>query len=252
MAKSQAMDGRQSFAWILDVATEDTTASTSTSLEAGKIVIVTGMADSDSGFGTNKSMINKPVLVSKPLTLKTGDKYRLCTPIFLGMAKDKSLNKTKNTQDVTVDADGATNNVCDGLVSISGSISCSFSVDGEGYASNYIKKRFGNIIKIDSTGKPTLTEAITPEKDLVLFAWNARNASANDIIEFDVVPCLFTGINHSASYGSSQSFDIDFTGNATDENGYEAATVQIDAGLSFVQLLATNRAGMDQAAQASA
>ena len=252
MAKSQAMDGRQSFAWILDVATEDTTASTSTSLEAGKIVIVTGMADSDSGFGTNKSMINKPVLVSKPLTLKTGDKYRLCTPIFLGMAKDKSLNKTKNTQDVTVDADGATNNVCDGLVSISGSISCSFSVDGEGYASNYIKKRFGNIIKIDNTGKPTLTEAITTEKDLVLFAWNARNASANDIIEFDVVPCLFTGINHSASYGSSQSFDIDFTGNATDENGYEAATVQIDAGLSFVQLLATNRAGMDQAAGASA
>ena len=251
MAKSQAMDGRQSFAWILDVATEDTTASTSTSLEAGKIVIVTGMADSDSGFGTNKSMINKPVLVSKPLTLKTGDKYRLCTPIFLGMAKDKSLNKTKNTQDVTVDADEATNNVCDGLVSISGSISCSFSVDGEGYASNYIKKRFGNIVKIDDTGKPTLTEAITTEKDLVLFAWNARNASANDIIEFDVVPCLFTGINHSASYGSSQSFDIDFTGNATDENGYEAATVQIDAGLSFVQLLVTNRAGMDKAAQSA-
>lgn len=251
MAKSQAMDGRQSFAWILDVAATDTEASTSTNLEAGKIVIVTGMADSDSGFGTNKGMVNKPVLVSKPLTLKTGDKYRLCTPIFLGMAKDKSLNKTKNTQDVTVDADGATNNVCDGLVSISGSISCSFSVDGEGYASNYIKKRFGNIVKIDSTGKPTLTEAITTEKDLVLFAWNARNATPTDLIEFDVVPCLFTGINHSASYGSSQSFDIDFTGNATDENGYEAATVQMDSGLSFIQLLTTNRAGMDKDAQSA-
>lgn len=251
MAKSQAMDGRQSFAWILDVAAEDTSASTSTNLEAGNIVIVTGMADSDSGFGTNKSLINKPVLVSKPLTLKSGDSYRLCKPIFLGMAKDKSLNKSKNTQDVTVDADGATNNVCDGLVSISGSISCSFSVDGDGYASNYIKKRFGNIINIDKSGKPTLTEAITTEKDLVLFAWNARNASATDLIEFDVVPCLFTGINHSASYGSSQSFDIDFTGNATDENGYEAATVQMDGGLSFIQLLATNRAGMDKAAQSA-
>ena len=251
MAKSQAMDGRQSFAWILDVAAEDTSASTSTNLEAGNIVIVTGMADSDSGFGTNKNLINKPVLVSKPLTLKSGDSYRLCKPIFLGMAKDKSLNKSKNTQDVTVDADGATNNVCDGLVSISGSISCSFSVDGDGYASNYIKKRFGNIINIDKSGKPTLTEAITTEKDLVLFAWNARNASAIDLIEFDVVPCLFTGINHSASYGSSQSFDIDFTGNATDENGYEAATVQMDGGLSFIQLLATNRAGMDKAAQSA-
>ena len=245
------MDGRQSFAWILDVAAEDTSASTSTNLEAGNIVIVTGMADSDSGFGTNKNLINKPVLVSKPLTLKSGDSYRLCKPIFLGMAKDKSLNKSKNTQDVTVDADGATNNVCDGLVSISGSISCSFSVDGDGYASNYIKKRFGNIINIDKSGKPTLTEAITTEKDLVLFAWNARNASATDLIEFDVVPCLFTGINHSASYGSSQSFDIDFTGNATDENGYEAATVQMDGGLSFIQLLATNRAGMDKAAQSA-
>ena len=65
------------------------------------------------------------------------------------------------------------------------------------------------------------------------------------------MPCLFTGINHSASYGSSQSFDIDFTGNATDENGYEAATVQMDAGLSFIQLLTTNRAGMDKDAQSA-
>lgn len=251
MAKSQAMDGRQSFAWILDVAVSDTTASTSTTLEAGKIVIVTGMADSSSGFGANKNMINKPILVSKPLTLKDGDKYRECTPIFIGMAKDKSLNKSKNSQDVTTDADSATNNVCDGLVSISGSISTSFSVDGEGYASNFIKKRFGNIVNIDDTGKPTLTEAITTEKDLVLFAWNARNATPTDLIEFDVVPCLFTGINHSASYGSSQSFDIDFTGNATDENGYEAATVQMANGLAFIQKLVTNRAGMDEAAKKS-
>ena len=50
MAKSQAMDGRQSFAWILDVAATDTEASASTNLEAGKIVIVTGMANSESGF----------------------------------------------------------------------------------------------------------------------------------------------------------------------------------------------------------
>ena len=57
MAKSQAMDGRQSFAWILDVAATDTEASSSTNLEAGKIVIVTGMADSESGFGSNKNLI---------------------------------------------------------------------------------------------------------------------------------------------------------------------------------------------------
>ena len=248
--KSQAMDGRNSFAWILDVAAEDTTASgSSTSLKAGKVVVVTGMATSGSGFGENKEMINKPLLVSKDLTLKEGDKYRLCKTIFIGMAKDKSLNKSKNTQDVTVDADAATNNVCDGLVSISGSISCSFSVDGEGYASNYIKKRFGNIIKIDAEGKPTIIKGSTTEKDLVLFAWNARNAVADDTIEFDVVPCLFTSNNHSSSYGSSQSFDIDFTGNATDENGYEAATVQMEKGLSFVKLLSTNRAGMDEDAK---
>ena len=34
-------------------------------------------------------------------------------------------------------------------------------------------------------------------------------------------------------------------------NGYEAATVQMDAGLSFIQLLTTNRAGMDKDAQSA-
>lgn len=251
MAKSQAMDGRQSFAWLLEVAPTDTEVSSEETLAVGKIVIVTGMASSASGFGDSTSMINKPVIVAKPISLKNGDKYKLCTPYFIGMAKDKSLNKSKNTQDVTVDADGATNNVCDGLVALSGSISTSYSVDGNGYASNIIKKRFGNIINISKEGKVTIDEANTTEKDLVLFAWNARNATPTDIIEFDVVPCLFTGINHSAAYGSSQSFDIDFTGNATDENGYEAATIQVENGLDFIKALSTNRAGMDKDAQSA-
>ena len=58
MAKSQAMDGRQSFAWILDVAAADTEASASTNLEAGKIVIVTGMANPQPGFGINTNLMN--------------------------------------------------------------------------------------------------------------------------------------------------------------------------------------------------
>ena len=68
--KSQAMDGRNSFAWILDVAAEDTTVSgSSTSLKAGNVVVVTGMATSGSGFGEDKEMINKPLLVWQKISL---------------------------------------------------------------------------------------------------------------------------------------------------------------------------------------
>lgn len=249
MAKNQAMDGRQSFAWILEV-TETKVSGATGSLKVGDIVIVTKQAATASAFGTG-DFVNKPFMAVKALTLKEGDEAVKCKPILIGMAKDKSLDRSKNTQDVTVDCDQSTNNVCDGLVSLSGSISCSYSVDGEGYASNYIKKRFGNVIKIAEAGSGTIELADTTDKDLVLFAWNARDAKADDTIEFDVVPCLFTSINHSASYGSSQSFDISFTGNATDENGYEAATVQIEKGLSFIKALSTNRAGMDKDASAS-
>lgn len=244
MAKSQAIDGRQAYAWYLEPGSEELTSA----LAVGDIVIVTAQASTGSKFPTN--WVNKPyIVVSAIATLTEGDKYVKLTPYFIGMAKDKSISKSKNTTSVTVDADAFENSISDGIVSVSGSISMSYSVDGKKYASTFIKQRFGAIDMYSAQGTVEVLEAKTQDKDLILFAWNARDCKADDIVEFDVLPVLFTSLDHGSSYGSSQNMDLNFTGNATDENGYEARTLNIPGGKTVIDKLAKNRAGMDEAAK---
>lgn len=244
MAKSQAIDGRKALVWYLEPGTE-ATGGASTTLAQGTIVVVTAQGET-SAFPSQ--MVNKPYIVNKEGGLavtSANDKYKVCKPYFIGMATSKSLNKSKNTSDITVDADAMTNNICDGIVSTSGSLSMMYSVDGKGYASTFIKQRFGAVDVYSATGTIEKLAAATDEKDILLFAWNARDAKDDDIVEFEVLPVLITSLSHSSSYGSSQSMDVDFTGNAADENGYEARTMMIPGGKAVVTKLATTRAGMD-------
>lgn len=237
MAKSQAIDGRKALVWYLEPAASKTT---SGALAVGDIVIVTKPGNTD--FKGAKA--NAPFIVTKAIASLTDGECIKCSPHFIGMATDKSLNKSKNTQDVTVDADLMTNNICDGIVTTSGSISMMFSVDGKGYASTFIKQRFGAVDVYKDDGSIETLDSATDEKDLLLFAWNARDAKADDIVEFEVIPALITSLNHSSSYGSPQSMDIDFSGNATDENGYEARVMDIPGGKAIIEKLATDRVGM--------
>lgn len=249
MAKnmSQAMDGRKALAWFLDVA-EDPVA---TALAVGDIVIVKTQAESGSKFP--EDWVNKPFICTKEIaSLTDGDTYVKCSPYFIGMATDKSINKSKDTQDVTVDADAQTNSITSGQVSTSGSISMSYSVDGKGYASTFIKQRFGAIDIYGADGYKETLPSKADEKDLILFAWNARDAKDTDLIEFEINAALITSLDHGSSYGSSQNMDINYTGNASDEHGYESRSMMVEGGLTVLKTLAQNRAGMDKVANPSA
>lgn len=237
MAKQQAIDGRQALAWLL----EPTGTEVNTALAVGDIVFITAKASSSSIFGDVPTF--KPFIATKALTPATGDKYVKCNPYFMGFATDKSLNKSKNTSEVTMDYDESQAYVTDGITQISGSVSGSFVIEGAKYATTIIKRRFGDVMEISGEGVATLHAAQTTEKDILMFVWNARDAKVGDDMEIEIVPALITSMAIGGSYGSPQTFNLDFTGNSTDENGYSGATIQVKnvAGL----LPAFTRAGAD-------
>lgn len=241
MAKNQAIDGRQALVWYLE---PETTKMSTGALKVGDVVIVKKTGTTD----FKGAKVNAPYIVTKAIQNLTDGECIKCSSHFIGMATDKSVNKSKNTSDVTCDFDEMTNNITDGQVSTSGSITMMFSVDGKGYASTFIKQRFGAVDVYDANGQVEELSSATDEKDLLLFAWNARDAKVDDIVEFEVIPALITSLDHSSSYGSSQSMSINFTGNASDENGYEARVMQIPGGKAVINALATTRAEANTAA----
>lgn len=237
MALQQAVDGRQALAWLLEPKSGDVA-----SIAVGEIVFITGKKAEGSAFG--EVGIGKPFInaTSGAISVTGEDKCVKVNPYFMGFATDKSLNKSKNTTQVTTDYDEKDNYVSDGITNISGSVSGSFMIEGAKYATTMIKRRFGDVIDMTGTGA-TVLKAQTTEKDLIMFVWNARDAKVDDVLEIEIVPALITSMAIGGSYGSSQSFNIDFTGNSTDENNFEGATIHVKnvAGL----LPAFTRAGAD-------
>ena len=236
MANSQARDGRQSLAFIAG----DKVA-VSGSVAVGDFIVVTAKSASSSAF--KDYPLNKPFFAMKAFSVGEGDTVYKMPLYFLGQATGKSVSHSKNTTDVTIDYDAATNNVTDGIVSTSGSISGSFITEDVAGDSgiNLLKSRFRPLMQIDDTGAVTVQEANTDEKDILVIGWNLRNAKAGDLLEVDVIPALITGLSIGGEYGSSQSFDIDFTGNATDENNFEGSTLQIEATDDFLKTISLAR-----------
>lgn len=229
--QSQARDGRQSLAYILDNFTEVAgTSDTSTTgkLEKGDVVYPTAFATTSSAFGS-MAVLNEPFYCVTDLTLADGDKCQKAEWFFCGQAKGKTLNKTKNTTDVTIDYDRETNYITDGIVSKSGSISGVMLTESLELKSaiNRIKARFGSVTEYNATGISKVMASDTTDKDVILIVWNGRNAKAGDLLEVEIIPVLFTGCNTGADYGNSQSFDLDFSGNATDERGFKGGILNI-------------------------
>jgi len=224
MGLAQARDGRESLAFILTKAATETTTG---SLAVGDIVVVTAKASTGSIFDGIE--INHFFMANKSLTLGTGDKCYKCTPHFLGQATGKTVSSSKNTTDVTIDYDGSANNVCDGIVTKTGSISGSYITELLASTSgvNIIKKRFDSITEIDADGEATYAAASTAAKDLVMIIWNGRTATTTDYIEVEMIPALFTGLSKGGQYNSSQTFDLDFTGCDTDDNGFIGGILQV-------------------------
>lgn len=236
MANSQARDGRLSLAFIGGDPVK------ASSVAIGDFVVVTAKGTS-SVFSDYD--LNRPFFAMKAFTPASGDEVYKIPLYFLGQATGKSLSHSKNTTDVTMDYDEATNNVSDGIVSTSGSISGMFItekiVTDADTGVNILKSRFKTLVQVDSTGKVTKKEAATTEKDLLIICWNLRNAKAGDMLDIDVVPALITGLSIGGEYGSSQSFDIDFTGNASDENNFMGSELQLEATAGLLATFKTAR-----------
>lgn len=229
----QGRDGKKGLAFLLDVE-NGTLVSGGSSLAAGDIGFITAK-DASSIFGAAE--VNTPFFAPAALTLATDDKFFKCTPYFLGFATSKSVSYSKDTQDVTCDYDvaiGKTNNVTDGVVTTSGSISgMNMLASGTTNAINIIKSRFGSILEVTDAGAATLIAADTENKDVIVIIWNFKDVKASgDIYDMEILPVLFTSLSKGADYGSPQSFDLDFTSNATDENGYLGGNLQVARGAS--------------------
>lgn len=236
MANSQARDGRLSLAFIGGDPVSATT------VAIGDFIVVT--AKGTSSVFTDYEL-NRPFFAMKAFTPATGDTVYKIPLYFLGQATGKSLSHSKNTTDVTMDYDESTNNVTDGIVSTSGSISGMFIteklVSGSDTGVNILKSRFKTLVQIDKDGKVIAKDAATTEKDILVICWNLRNAKVGDLIDIDIVPALITGLSIGGEYGSSQSFDIDYTGNASDENNFTGSELQLEATSALLATFKTAR-----------
>jgi hypothetical protein len=221
---SQARDGRMSLAFILEP--ESSPIEGTGALSVGDMGFILAKASS----GAFKDLkVNSFFIANKSTTLTSGDKFVKCKALFLGQATSKSVSMSKNVTDVTIDYDGATNNVTDGTVSSSGSISGSYVTESLKVESgvNLLKSRFSDIVEIDAEGAVTKMEADTTNKDILLIIWNGRNAKVGDMLEMEVIPALFSNLSKDGSYNSSQTFNVDYTGNFSDENGYIGGIYQV-------------------------
>ena len=71
-----------------------------------------------------------------------------------------------------------------------------------------------------ATGIPTAEELDRTEKDNLLFLWDARELSEGELVGMDIVPAFLTSQGHGSSYGSGQTFPVNFSGADTDEHGH--------------------------------
>lgn len=221
---SQARDGRMSLAWILEPKATQPTGNT---LPKGTICYITEKASTDSVFG--KTPVNRPFMANTDITLKTGDKCVIYEPFFLGQATEKSLESSKTSTDITMDYDASQNQMTDGIVQRSGSVSGMNIVESVSLKSgvNILKTRFSSITEIAADGSVDYKEAQTTEKDILMIIWNGRNAKEGEILDIDILPVLFTSESKSGSYNSPQGLNYNFSSLSSDEDGREPGKLQV-------------------------
>lgn len=227
-------DGRQSKVYLLSFGS---TAVTSGFVK-GKLYCYAAKASSTPAFANLEAgdlfIFNK---AADP-TLGTGDVIYEVTPKFLGGATDKDISFEKSTQTITCDKDDAENVTSSGIVAISGSVTAYDLLQTGDSAANLIKQRFNRMVTYDSSGVPTTAEQDRTEKDVLLFVWDARELNSGEYIGMDVVPAFISSQAHGSSYGSGQTFTLNFTGADTDEAGHRRSYQQFEYFAEFGTQLA--------------
>lgn len=154
-----------------------------------------------------------------------GDKCIPLTKSLLGFARGKNLSQSKQTTDATTDSNnGIAQQLSDGIVTTSGSISGYNEIPESGSAQETIIKMFNTYAR-DASGTVEVTEVSTPIC-LLMIDWTARRISAagpsdGEKCEIDILPVIFTSKNTDSDYGSVKGFNCDFVGQQSDDDGFE-------------------------------
>lgn len=207
-------DGRQSKVFLATFGSSD-----ASSVEKGKMYAVSGKAATSSVFGDLE--VGDMFVATAALTLSGDDKAVLITPKFLGGATDKDLSSEKSTTEITCDKDAAENSICEGTVSSSGSITAYDLLEEGETAANTIRQRFNKMVTYGSNGTPEVGTKDRSAKDVFIFLWDSRDLDTDSYVALDFVPALITSLAHGSSYGSGQTFSVNFTGTDTDEAGHK-------------------------------
>ena len=239
-------DGRRSKVYLLEFGTTAISALDATT-DIGKLFCILEKDSSASKFGNLKVgdfFICLDIGTGTPhvpavVALGTDDKLVSVTPKFLGGATDKDISFEKSTQEVTCDKDEAQNVVSPGTVAISGSVTAYDLLQTGDTAANRIKQKFNKMITLNTTtGIPTGTELDRTDKDVLMFVWDARELNDGEYVGIDFVPAFISSQAHGSSYGSGQTFTLNFTGADTDEAGHRRSYLQFEYFAEFGTQLA--------------
>lgn len=213
-------DGRKAKVFLASFGTTELT-----TVALGKIYVISAKASGTTAFGNLKVGDFFIATGSTAPSLETGDKCFEVTPLFLGGATDKDISFEKSTTDVTCDKDAASNVTSDGTVASSGSVTAYDLIQTGTTAANTIRQKFNKMVEYAS-GTPTATELDRTEKDVLIFIWDARDLETGEYVGVDFVPAFLSSQAHGSSYGSGQTFTVNFTGADSDEAGHKRSYQQ--------------------------
>ena len=220
-----ARDGREAKVYIAKTPSPEQV--TSGALKKGNWYRIDEKDTSSTALGKDTKVGDVIYVDNTGITLATSDKVTPIEWLFLGEATGKSMSDSKSVADVTCDKDDSANNVCNGIVSTSGTINGHDLLDpDEASGINYVRQLFSRMI-VYKGGVPTVVEKDKSSKVLLLFMWDARDVEAGELVACDIMPAFITEKSRDAQYGSPQSMNISFTGCDTDDEGRRKSYQQI-------------------------
>ena len=220
--------GREVWAMLLDEASEVTTGK----LSAGRLYGVKAKASSGSGIpsgiGVGDVLFGQTgidvTLVSGDVVIDFGNPFE--EEKLIGFARSKDITRTKNTVDLTVDGDlsDCGDVRVDPIVSVSGSIN-GYKVNGlpATSASRKIDAMFSKQIIQSSDG--TFTTIEKSDEVAIIALIYIKDLRADNSVDIDIVPCVFTSNGDSTDYGSATSKSTAFTGCSSSAKGILPCTL---------------------------
>jgi hypothetical protein len=216
--------GNHGLAYLLTKGVEIVGATdTPPSLTEGDWYYVSAKAESNSALPVR---VGLPFQAASAITMNiAGDKVVPLTKNLLGFARGKNLSQSKQTTDATTDSNnGIAQQLSDGIVATTGSISGYNEIPAAGSAQETIIKMFQTYAR-DVAGTVTVSEVSTPIS-LLMIDWTARRISSagpsdGDQCEIDIMPVIFTSKNTDSDYGSVKGFNCDFVAQQSDDDGFE-------------------------------